>query len=138
MERANRLRLTANDEGDVLTLKIDKFPKFPHNMHLEGTLQVPKALAVHVEMGVGEVKIYDMEGELDVDLGVGEVQAHLPNENVRAVDIAVGVGDATLRRQGQTIASRGFIGREVHWDDGGGHSRVRFQIGVGDGEVRLE
>jgi hypothetical protein len=137
-EVANKLKLTVTNEDNVLTLKLDKLPTFAHNVNIEGVLQVPRALPVHVEMGVGDVRVYDMEGEVDIELGVGDAQARLPDNSVHAVDIEVGVGDATLKRQGRTMASRGFIGREVHWDDGAGRSRVRFHVGVGDGEVRLE
>jgi len=137
-EYASRLKLIVTNDDNVLNIKLDKLPKFFHNVNVDGQLQVPRTLPLHVEMGVGDVRVYDMENEVDVELGVGDAQARLPDDNVRAVDIEVGVGDATLRRQGHTVASRGFIGREVHWDDGAGHARVRFHVGVGDGEVRLE
>ena len=63
-ELANRLVLESDDTGGTLHLKLEKHPKWhTKGLTVIGELHVPRALAVDVEMGVGEL---DIEG-LDID-----------------------------------------------------------------------
>lgn len=138
-ERASRLKLDSDDANGVLRLKVTGYPKFNSGgFTLQGTLQVPRALALDLEMGVGELTVSGIEGDLDVELGVGDASIHTPRQSVRAVSVEAGVGDAEIRNAGSRSSSRGFIGRSVSWDDGPGRSRVSLHVGVGDAKVRID
>ena len=78
-ELANRLILDSDDDGGVLHLKLHKYPRWHMNgMTVIGELAVPRALALEIEMGVGELTIDGLEGDLDVNLGVGDADIRAP------------------------------------------------------------
>ena len=138
-ELANRLVLDSFDEGGTLHLKLQKYPKWiNHGMKVMGELRVPRLLAVKIEMGVGELDIDGIEGDLDVELGVGEAAIRSPKNHAGHVSVETGVGDASIHGGGSDTESHGFIGSHATWTAGNGRSGVRVHVGVGEGTVRLE
>ena len=138
-ELANRLVLESHDEGGTLHLKLDKYPKWHHTgLTVIGELHVPRALALRVEMGVGELAIEGLEGDLDVDLGVGDADIRMARARASHVSVEAGVGEAAIRGGGTSTESRGFIGSHAMWSGGSGRSSVRLHVGVGDAAVRLD
>ena len=138
-EIADRLVLDSDDEGSTLHLNLHKFPKWNHRgMTVMGELRVPRSLAVKIEMGVGELDIDGIEGDLDVDLGVGEAAIRAPKSHAGHVSVETGIGDANIHGGGSDTESHGFIGSHATWTAGSGRSAVRLHVGVGEGSVRLE
>ncbi len=80
------------------------------------------------------------EGDLWVDMGVGEVEAWLPRQGVGTVSLDVGVGEAELFGADTRIAGRRslLVGSEVYWDEGPGRARIRIDLGVGEITLRLD
>ena len=138
-ELANRLVLDSDDTGGKLHLKLRRYPKWNTNgMTVIGELRVPRSLALEIQMGVGELDIEDLEGDLDIDLGVGDAEIRASRAQSSHVSVETGIGDAEIRGGGSGTRSRGFIGSHAVWTDGGGRSQVRLHVGVGDATVRLE
>ena len=138
-ELANRLILDSDDDGGVLHLKLHKYPRWHMNgMTVIGELAVPRALALEIEMGVGELTIDGLEGDLDVNLGVGDADIRAPKAQASHVSVETGIGDAEIHGGGAGTRSRGFIGSHAMWSDGNGRSQLRLHVGVGDATVRLE
>ncbi|HXS81752.1 MAG TPA: hypothetical protein VN896_03455 [Methylomirabilota bacterium] len=138
-EMADRLILDSDDTGGTLNLKLHKFPHWNnHGMTVIGTLSVPRTLAVDIEMGVGELTISGIEGDLDVQLGVGEADIRALRSRAGHVTVDTGIGDADIHGGGSGTRSRGFIGSHAVWDEGQGRASVRLHVGVGDASVRLE
>ncbi len=138
VERSKRLKLTSRQSGRTRLFKVEGYPKFNNGgLQVELRVEVPRSVSTHVEMGVGEVVVEGVEGDLSVELGVGEVDVAVRESNVRSVNLAVGIGDATLDHPGHDHQRRGFLGKHVRWDDGAGRSRVHVAVGVGDASVRM-
>jgi hypothetical protein len=138
-ELADRLVLDSDDEGNTLHLKLHKYPQWHnHGMTVMGELRVPRSLAVQIEMGVGELDIDGIEGDLDVELGVGEAAIRAMKAHAGHVSVETGIGDANIHGGGSDTESHGFIGSHATWTAGNGHSAVRLHVGVGEGTVRLE
>ena len=138
-EKASKLRLDVDQDPKRLRIAIKGYPKYNSNgFHVDGTLLVPKALESHVEMGVGELEMDGLTGNLDVDLGVGEATLRLDEISFGSADVEVGVGDASLRSKAGMRHSSGFISRSVRWSSGDGPSHVSLHVGVGDARVRME
>lgn len=138
-ELANRLVLDDDTDGNTLHLKLQKYPKWNHHgMTVMGELRVPRSLAVKIEMGVGELTVQGIEGDLDAELGVGEADIHAPKSHTGHVSVDTGIGDARIRGGGSDTESHGFIGSHTTWSAGSGRSEVRLHVGVGEGTVRLE
>ncbi len=138
LERAERVRLAGSFEGQTFVLRVQGVPKLSHRgLELGAVFQVPRDLPLDVKMGAGDLEIRDLAEDVDVELGVGEVNLHLRNGDVGSVRMHVGVGDATLRQDGHTVEGSGWLGKKLHWTGGSGDGRVTVELGVGDAEVTL-
>jgi hypothetical protein len=142
-ERADRLRLEPTRSGDSMRLEMRGYDREErrglHRPEVELHLSVPPAFSVAVDMGVGELELAGIEGDVTVDLGVGEVRVRVPEAAVKSVGIDVGVGEARLtpRPEGTHRSGFLFLGNEVDWRDGDGHSRIAVDVGVGEASVHL-
>lgn len=141
--RAAELRLVSTRLDDDLALKLSGYDHHGnHGIHhpdVELHLKVPPALGVVVDMGVGELEIEGIEGDVSVDLGVGETRIVMPESAVRSVSLDVGVGEAHLSPRQAEAHHQGFLflGNEVDWKEGSGRARVSVDVGVGEAHVRL-
>ena len=109
-------------------------------LEIEGDFRVPRGVTLEVDMGVGELDIEGVTGDLSADLGVGELSIRVPAAAVRSVGLDAGVGEAKLLGTGTFVEGRRsmLVGSEVFWDDGEGEARVRADVGVGEATVYLE
>ena len=140
-EKAADIRLRPQRSGDELSMEVVGFPRSNSGKSPQADVEitVPRALAVRVEMGVGELEVRGVEGDVDVELGVGEVRVLVPESAVAEVTVDVGVGEANLRpRLKGTRSTRFlFLGNEIDWDGGVGRSSVSVELGVGEADVEL-
>lgn len=137
-EKTRRLRLEHTNEKGYLRIQVEGYPKFEtKGFTLEALVLVPRGLSTKVDMGVGELEVDGLSGDLDVELGVGEATILAPRASVREVTVEVGIGDANVRSNGNRSSSRGFLGREVKWNEGTGTSRIELSVGIGEGDVSL-
>ena len=142
-DQAADLRLKPERDGEALRLVIDGYERRKkggmHHPEVELRLVLPASLAVNVEMGVGELDLRGVEGDVSVELGVGEARVEIPEAAVRSVSMDVGVGEAELRprSEGQRKSGFLFLGNEVSWREGSGRSRVTIEVGVGEANVQL-
>jgi hypothetical protein len=139
-DAAQDLKLVYDNSGDVFHLQMKRFPKWggAKNLHVIAHVTVPRELAVHAELGVGEMNIQGLAGDLDVDLGVGEVNVTLPKEAFGSASLDTGIGEASLIAAGRHYESAGLVTRTLTWDKGTGRSRVTVDCGVGEIDVTLK
>jgi hypothetical protein len=138
-EKAKDLEIITDIEGGVRRIEIRGYPKVDTDA-LELRLQVllPATLAIQVDMGVGDLEVRQVEGDVDVELGVGEADVRVPAKAVSSVECEVGVGDANVHgTDGERRSSGLLIGRTVRWQGNEGGSRVHLEVGVGDADVWL-
>jgi hypothetical protein len=138
-EAAQALRLVYNTSGGQLRVEVKNWPKFggSRSLQIRARINVPRDLPLKANLGVGELNVQGMAGDLDVDLGVGEVNVTLPKEAVGSVDLDTGIGEASLHAAGRRYESAGLFTRELSWDKGTGRSRVKVDCGVGEIDVNL-
>jgi len=107
---------------------------------VEGTIQIPRTSALEVKMGVADLDIRDVERDLRVDLGVGQVDLRLPEAKIGEVFVDVGIGRAHFLGGGKPQDERRsfLVGNEIHWADGLGESELEIDVGVGEVRIRLE
>ena len=136
---AEDIHLETDESAGRVRIRVKGYPKFHSgSFSLEGVLRVPRNVALQVEMGVGALRINDVEGDLDVDLGVGDADISTPSRTVRSVEVATGVGDAVVVADGSRVRRRAFISCTADWDEGRGKSTVSLNVGVGDATVRVD
>lgn len=137
-EAAKAVRLVYDNSGDRLRILVKNWPKFStKGLHVIAHVSVPRDLPLRTDMGVGELNITGMAGDLTVDLGVGEVNISLPQEAIGSVDLDTGIGEASLHADGRRYESAGLFTRELRWDKGAGRARLSVNCGVGEIDVTL-
>lgn len=105
------------------------------------TLEMPRRLALEVEMGAGDLNVADLRGDLRLKVGAGRVSVHAPESTAGSVDANVGIGDASVVHDGRRVEpshSSGNFGTELHWSRGPGDASIEVRVGVGQAEVTLE
>jgi hypothetical protein len=138
-DRARRIHVESDDSGGRTDLEVKGYPKFhAGDFNLRGVLRVPANLDLDLEMGVGDLRVADVEGDLHVELGVGNAEIRAASRAIRSVDVAAGVGDADVIAGGSHVRRHGFVGSTASWEEGRGRSEVRLHVGVGDATVRVD
>ena len=118
------------------------------------TIQAPTRMSVVLDMGVGDVEIVGMAGDIEVDAGVGDVEIEAAGgdvsldlgvgdarvvANVRAyglVECSGGIGDSRIDVGDRRSSSDGFMGHSTSWR-GDGPGSIEIDAGVGDVVVIL-
>lgn len=139
-EKAKDVRLVYNTSGNRLRVEVKNWTKVSggRGMHVIAKVNVPRNLPLWTDLGVGELNVQGTEGDLTVDLGVGEVHMTLPKEAIRSVDLDTGIGEASLTAEGQHYESAGLMARQLTWNKGTGNARVKVDCGVGEIGVSLK
>jgi hypothetical protein len=137
-DRADDIRVESDDTGGELRLEVKGYHGTNPGFELIGVLRVPRDHSLEVQMGVGELAIEGVEGDMDVNLGVGEAHIRASQRTFRSVDVASGIGDADVYSRGGRVHHRGFISSTASWDDGPGRSTVTLHVGVGEARVSLD
>ena len=136
---ARHVRIESDDSGGQLDFEIKGYSNFHSNdFNLLGVLRVPANTDLDLDMGVGDLKVADVEGDLHVELGVGDASIRTSSRTVSRVDAQAGVGDADIIASGSRIRRHGFVGGTASWDEGRGRSAVTLHVGVGDATVRVD
>lgn len=109
-------------------------------IEVEGTVVVPRTADLELEIGVGDLKVYGVERNLRVDVGVGKVKIWQPPAAVRAISLEVNVGEAAILGGAEDASDRRsfLVGSEVFWDKGPGEARIEVEVGVGEVSLWLE
>ena len=119
------------------------------------TVELPARLGCDLDLGVGDIEVTGLYGDLTIDLGVGDftaatvfgdlnVDIGVGDATVTAdaadygsVDGSGGVGNAQLTVRGEKMSSSGFVGKSTEWNGDGEHV-IEISVGVGDAKVTLD
>ena len=138
-KRAERLNLETNRQGNTLELRVDGMSGMSAlRFHIRGRILAPQGKALEVDFPAGELTIRGVRGDLNVDVGAGEVTIVMHEGDVRSVRLGVGIGEASLSVAGRNIEGSGWLGQRVRWGEGAGSSRVAVNLGVGELGVTLD
>ncbi len=102
------------------------------NTEFDVELQVPASTNLDVHAKVGDVTVEDVEGDKDLDLGVGDIRLSGDHERYRLVHASAGIGDVRGADYGETS---GWLGKTLKYR-GEGKYELRARVGVGD--INLE
>lgn len=138
-DRTERIELVSRQAGETLELRIEGFPKSADSLSVNLEIRMPARLSLDLERGVGETTVRDIEGDILIDSGVGEVTITAPARTVGEVEVECGVGEADLDAPGGRVEQEGFLflGNELKWH-GEGQSIIEVEVGVGSVRVELE
>ncbi|MBV7314462.1 hypothetical protein [Shewanella sp. NIFS-20-20] len=119
-QSAHRLALSLNEQDDI-------------NQHW--LVYLPKEAAVEIDFGVGEVLVTGIEGDLRVDLGVGNVGiSH--QHHYQDIDLDAGVGEVTIFSQGHALETNRSLVSQSYAVHQQGQGELTVKVGVGEIMVR--
>ncbi|MGH9380693.1 MAG: hypothetical protein ACRD2Z_08790 [Thermoanaerobaculia bacterium] len=140
-EAARRVTLESSSRHGELALDLRGFDRGQRrDLVLRGVVRIPAELDLGVDMGVGELEISGLAGNIGAELGVGEMTLRLPIDTARSVSLDTGVGETNLHLpDGMHAGERsGFVGGKTSWEHGTGQAVIRADVGVGEINARLE
>ncbi|MFY9820030.1 MAG: hypothetical protein WAM82_01530 [Thermoanaerobaculia bacterium] len=139
-DRAHELKLVYDNTGEVFKIEMKRFPKWrgSSNLQIVARITVPRDLDLRAELGVGEMNVHGIAGDVTLNLGVGQVNVDLPKEAIASVNLDTGIGEASLVAAGRHYSSSGLIAKELSWTRGTGRSKVKVDCGVGEIDVVLK
>lgn len=96
---------------------------------IEVELDIPSQENLSVRLGVGDIRVRQITGDLRLETGVGDIQAAVTGAgDYRSVEASTGVGDV---EGGPFGNASGFVGKSLDFN-GQGHYRLTAHTGVGD------
>ena len=102
------------------------------NTQFDVELEVPVNTHLDVHQKVGDLTVDSIEGDKDLNLGVGDIRISTEHTGYRVVNASTGIGDVNSEGYGET---RGWLGKTLKYH-GDGKYELRAHVGVGD--IKLE
>ena len=98
------------------------------NTSFDVELEVPANTNVDVHMKVGDLTVENVEGDKDLELGVGDIRVTREPSSYHLVRASSGIGDVNSDGYGETS---GWLGKTLDYH-GEGKYELRAHVGVGD------
>jgi len=102
------------------------------NTQFDVELEVPANTHLDIHQKVGDLSVDSVEGDKDLNLGVGDIRVSSGRSGYRLVNASTGIGDVNSDGYGET---RGWLGKTLKYH-GDGKYELRAHVGVGD--IKLE
>ena len=102
------------------------------NTQFEVELEVPASTNLDIHEKVGDLTVENIEGDKDLELGVGDIRIATGESRYRLVRASAGIGDVNGDMYGETS---GWLGKTLKYH-GEGKYELRAHVGVGD--IHLE
>jgi DUF4097 and DUF4098 domain-containing protein YvlB len=98
------------------------------NTSFEVELEVPANTSIDAHMKVGDLTVENIEGDKDLELGVGDIRVTREPSTYHLVRASTGIGDVNSDGYGETS---GWLGKTLKYH-GDGKYELRAHVGVGD------
>jgi hypothetical protein len=98
------------------------------NTSFDVELEVPANTNVDVHIKVGDLTVENVEGDKDLELGVGDIRVTREPSSYHLVRASSGIGDVNSDGYGETS---GWLGKTLDYH-GEGKYELRAHVGVGD------
>ena len=102
------------------------------NTQFDVELEVPANTNLDIHEKVGDLTVDNIEGDKDLELGVGDIRVASEHSGYRLVNASAGIGDVNGDGYGETS---GWLGKTLKYH-GEGKYELRAHVGVGD--IHLE
>lgn len=103
-----------------------------NNTQVDVELEIPKNSNLDVHEKVGELRVDDIEGDKELELGVGDMQITGNDSEYRFVNASTSIGDVSGSLDGSPRDdASGFLGKTLKYH-GNGKYELRAHVSVGD------
>jgi len=104
----------------------------------EWIIEIPQLQSISADLGVGEMVVTDLNTNLKLDIGVGEVRVYANASQFSHANAQAGVGAATVKSNVGTVeVDRAMVSEDVNWKGNGQYS-MDVEVGVGDISIKLD
>ena len=124
-------RVDFNIRGNDATVEFHA-PTGSGNTQFDVELEVPANTHLDIHQKVGDLTVDSVEGDKDLNLGVGDIRVSTGRSDYRLVNASTGIGDVDSDGYGET---RGWLGKTLKYH-GDGKFELHAHVGVGD--IKLE
>jgi hypothetical protein len=125
-----RLRFSPNATGGKLKIEGEHLR---HENGMQIRIEVPKRTSLMVRMFAGEIKVEQVSGDKDVQVGAGQITIDNHNWDYRSVDASVSVGQVNAPMYD---ANKGGLFRSVSKMNQGGEYRLRAHVTTGQIDLK--
>lgn len=132
----DELTIESEVQGDTLHLRLSRQHDDDHHLGEDWSLHLPPGTAVKVEQGVGDLRVLDLAGDIEAEVGVGDVRIEGEYASFGSIHGKSGVGDASLHSPKGLEEGHGFIAHTLS-TSGPGKAAIDAAAGVGDIDIRL-
>jgi hypothetical protein len=98
------------------------------NTQFDVELEVPQNTSLDVHEKVGDLTVEDIEGDKDLELGVGDIRVAAQRSGYHLVNASSSIGDVNGNGYGETS---GWLGKTLKYH-GEGKYELRAHVSVGD------
>jgi hypothetical protein len=98
------------------------------NTNFDVELEIPRNTNLDIHEKVGDMTVENIEGDKDLDLGVGDIRVEHEPSTYRLIRASAGIGDVNSDLSGETS---GWLGKTLRYH-GDGKYELRAHVGVGD------
>ncbi len=127
-------QISVKENGTTLKLKVDLDDD--DDIEQNWTVTMPAEMAASFNLGVGSVEVDDLVSDINVDVGVGEVDISVNTSLYESIKLDAGVGDTSIKGgKGRYERDQVLVtsSSQLH---GEGKKELEANVGVGDIEVR--
>ena len=127
-------QISVRDTGSTLKLKVDL--EDDDDVEQTWTVTMPAEMAASFNLGVGSVEIDDLVSDINVDVGVGEVDISVNTSLYDSIKLDAGVGDTSIKGGKGRYQRDQVLVTSSSQLQGEGKKELEANVGVGDIEVR--
>jgi hypothetical protein len=98
------------------------------NTQFDVELEVPQNINLDVHEKVGDLTVEDVEGDKDLELGVGDIRVQAARSAYHLVRASTSIGDVDGEGYGETS---GWLGKTLKYN-GDGKYELHARVGIGD------
>ena len=125
-----RLRFSPNATGGKLKIEGEHLR---HENGMQIRIEVPKRTSLMVRMFAGEIKVEQVSGDKDLEVGAGQITISNHNWDYRSVDASVNIGQVNAPMYN---ANKGGFFRSVTKSTQGGEYRLHAHVTTGQIDLR--
>lgn len=127
-------QISVRDSGSTLKLKVDL--EDDDDVEQTWTVTMPAEMVASFNLGVGSVEIDDLVSDINVDVGVGEVDISVNTSLYDSIKLDAGVGDTSIKGGKGRYEREQVLVTSSSQLHGEGKNELDANVGVGDIEVR--
>lgn len=121
------LQFSPTANGGKLTIA---GPQQHGNNNLQVKIEVPRRTGVRVRMFAGEIKVEEVKGNMDLEVGAGQITvSSIHDGDYRSVDASVGIGEVKAQAFGD---DKGGFFRSFSRENANGDYRLHAHVTTGE------